>query len=475
MNTQNSPIPFDIGALHFVGIGGIGMSGIAEILHNLGYIVRGSDMQEGGNVQRLRSLGIDVLIGHKRENITGDVAVVVKSTAVGEDNPEIVAARQARIPVIRRSEMLAELTRLKATIAVAGSHGKTTTTSMIATIMAHAGMDPTVINGGIINSLSTNAYLGRGDWLVAEADESDGTFVRIPARVGVITNLDPEHLDYWGDFAALKEAFERFIHQLPFYGFVVACVDDGDVASLITPIRDRRIITYSVSGNPADYSAFNLRYEVDGTMFDITAGGQELRDIRLPMPGKHNVANALGAVIVARELGIDDGAIADALAQFSGVKRRFSLLGEVNGVAIVDDYGHHPVEIKATIAAARALQMQKHPEARVIAVFQAHRYTRLAALYDDFIKALSAADGVIVTDIYSAGEKVIDGISRAQFADDLSHACANVWECDTSGDVGAAAAELRAALSEHARAGDMAIFMGAGNISQMAGEVASPG
>src|SRR5713226_2354079 len=350
-------LPRDIGPIHFVGIGGIGMSGIAEVLSNLGYSVRGSDIAESANVARLRKMGIAVAVGHEAENVEG-AAVVVVSSAIRRDNPELAAAREARLPVVRRAEMLAELMRLKTCIAIAGTHGKTTTTSLVAALLDAAHFDPTVINGGIINAYGTNARIGAGDWMVVESDESDGSFLRLPATIAIVTNVDPEHLDHYGTFDALRDAFVRFVENIPFYGFAVLCVDHPEVQALIPRVADRRLITYGL-GNNADVRAINLKLDRTGADFDVqienraTNQSRVIVDLRLPMFGQHNVQNALAAIAVAQEMGLPDETIRRALAGFAGVKRRFTKTGEAHGITVIDDYGHHPVEIAAVLRAAR--------------------------------------------------------------------------------------------------------------------------
>src|SRR5438552_4086630 len=404
-------LPGSIGPLHFVGIGGIGMSGIAEILHNLGYRVQGSDLAEGANTRRLSALGIPVAIGHRAENLDA-AEVVVISSAVKPDNAEIVAGRARRLPVVRRAEMLAELMRLKWSIAIAGTHGKPTTTSIIGALLETAGLDPTVINGGIINAYGTNTRLGAGDWMAVEADESDGTFTRLPATVAVVTNIDPEHLDFYGDFAALQQAFETFVGNIPFYGFAVMCIDHPVVQGMVAKLAERRILTYGLSPQ-ADIRAVNIRLGGDGSHFDVVVTDRTSREERtipklfLPMFGDHNVQNSLTAVAVAEELGLGDDVVRATLRNFRGVRRRFTKTGEWNGVSIIDDYGHHPVEIAAVLKAARAIV-----GGRVVAVVQPHRYTRLANLFDDFCTCFNAADLVLVADVYPAGEAPIEGASR---------------------------------------------------------------
>src|SRR5512132_465040 len=404
-------LPREIGPIHFVGIGGIGMSGIAEVLVNLGYTVQGSDASESGNVARLREKGVKVSVGHKAENVDG-ADVVVVSTAIKRDNPELMAARAQRIPVVRRAEMLAELMRLKSCVAIAGTHGKTTTTTMVATLLDAGGLDPTVINGGIINAYGSNARLGAGDWMVVEADESDGTFLKLPSDVVIVTNIDPEHLDHFKTFDAIQDAFRNFVENVPFYGFAVMCTDHPVVQTLVGKIEDRRIITYGE--NPqADVRLVGLKHADGGSQFSVAFRDRsgnavhEIAGLSLPMPGKHNALNATSAIAVARELGVSDEQIRKGIAAFGGVKRRFTRTGDWNGVVIFDDYGHHPVEIAATLKAAR-----ESTKAAVIAVMQPHRYTRLSALFEPFSTCFNDADAVIVANVYPAGEPPIEGADR---------------------------------------------------------------
>lgn len=454
-------LPLSIGVIHFVGIGGIGMSGIAEVLLNLGYQVQGSDVAENANVKRLNGLGIPVSIGHRAENL-GDAEVVVVSSAIKLDNPEMTTARARLIPVVRRAEMLAELMRLKWAIAVGGTHGKTTTTSMIGALLDTARFDPTVINGGVINAYGTNARLGGGDWMVVEADESDGTFVKLPATVAVVTNMDPEHLEFYGSFDALRRAFDHFVENIPFYGFAALCVDHPEVQAMIPRVSDRKIITYGMSPQ-ADVRASNVEGGPDGMTFDVTiadrTGGGErvLVGMRLPMPGTHNVQNALAAVIVGVELGINDEVIRRALAEFSGVKRRFTRVGDGGGVTVIDDYAHHPVEIAAVLKAARQTTLRN-----VIAVFQPHRYSRLQALFEDFCGCFNNADVVIVSDVYAAGEPPMDGVHRDAVIDGL-RARGHRQVIALSNP-----AELAATVAAIAAPGDMVICLGAGTITNWA-------
>jgi UDP-N-acetylmuramate--alanine ligase len=454
-------LPLDIGTIHFVGIGGIGMSGIAEVMHNLSYRVQGSDVADSANVRRLRERGIVVKIGHDESNVA-DVAVVVISSAVKADNPEVRAARERFIPVVRRAEMLAELMRLKWSIAVGGSHGKTTTTSMMAALLDTAGYDPTVINGGIINAYGTNARLGGGDWMVVEADESDGTFVKLPATIAVVTNLDREHMDFYGDFDAQRTAFKAFVENIPFYGLAVLCIDHPEVQALIGRISDRRIVTYGMSPQ-ADVRAVAIELSADGARFTAIVrdrhGGAdvEIAGLRLPMFGEHNVQNALAAIAVGWEMGIAPEAIREALAGFSGVKRRFTKVGEAAGVTVIDDYAHHPVEIAAVLAAARNVCRR-----RIVAVMQPHRYTRLHDLFDDFCGCFHNADTVIVSDVYPAGEAPIPGVDRESFVSGLRrHGHRHVVSLENP-------ESLPELVGELVQPGDYVVCLGAGNITAWA-------
>lgn len=451
-------MPLGVGLLHFVGIGGIGMSGIAEVLHNLGYKVQGSDVADSPYIERLRGLGIPVVIGHEAENVK-DASVVVVSSAIKGDNPEMLAARDARIPVVKRAEMLAELMRLKMCVAIAGTHGKTTTTALMAAVFEAAGLQPTVINGGIINARGTNAYLGSGEWMVVEADESDGTFTRLPATIGVITNIDPEHLDHYGSFDAAKAAFQTFVTNLPFYGFAVACIDHPEVQALVSRIADRRIVTYGFSPQ-ADVRAVNLTADGTHQMFDVQLRGRTLEGVKLSMHGIHNVSNALAAVAVGLELGMKDEALKKALLGFEGVKRRFTKTGEAKGITVIDDYGHHPVEIAATLKAARIQQDARG--GKVIAVVQPHRYTRLRDLMQEFCTSMNDADVVIITDVYTAGEPPIEGVNADALVSGLKRA----------GHKHAVKLPTEEALAntvlEHAASGDMVVCLGAGSITKWA-------
>ncbi len=454
-------LPREIGPIHFVGIGGIGMSGIAEVLCNLGYTVQGSDASENANVARLRDKGIKVAVGHNADNVTG-ADVLVVSTAIKRDNPELVAARGLRIPVVRRAEMLAELMRLKSCIAIAGTHGKTTTTSMVATLLDAGNLDPTVINGGIINAYGTNARLGAGDWMVVEADESDGTFLKLPADVAIVTNVDPEHLDHFKTFEAVQDAFRSFVESVPFYGFAVMCIDHPVVQALVGKIEDRRIITYGE--NPqADVRLAGLEPFAGGSKFKVefrnrtTDAAHEIAELMLPMPGRHNALNATAAIAVAHEIGLSDDAIRKALAGFGGVKRRFTKTGEWNGVTIIDDYGHHPVEIAAVLKAAR-----DSTKGKVIAVVQPHRYTRLQSLFEEFCTCFNDADTVIVADVYPAGEAPIPGVDRDAFVLGLrAHGHREVIPLP-------GADSLAPLLRDIAKPDDFVVCLGAGNITQWA-------
>ncbi|MFS8045663.1 UDP-N-acetylmuramate--L-alanine ligase [Rhizobium sp. BR 314] len=454
-------LPKAIGLVHFIGIGGIGMSGIAEVLHNLGHRVQGSDQSESANVQRLRDKGIPVHIGHKAENL-GDAEVVVVSTAIKKSNPELVAAREKLLPVVRRAEMLAELMRFRNAIAIGGTHGKTTTTSLVATLLEAGGLDPTVINGGIINAYGTNARMGEGEWMVVEADESDGTFLKLPADVAVVTNIDPEHLDHYGNFDAVRAAFRQFVENVPFYGFGVMCIDHPEVQALVGRIEDRKVITYGE--NPqADVRFMNVRIDGTRSLFDVeirrrrTGKVIHIKDLVMPMPGRHNISNATAAVAVANRLGISSDAIAKGLASFGGVKRRFTLTGEWNGVKVFDDYGHHPVEIKAVLKAAR-----EACKGRVIAVHQPHRYTRLSSLFEEFAACFNDADSIFLAPVYAAGEDPIEGADSQTLVSRIKaggHRDARYLPSQE---------DLAAMVAEIARPGDFVVLLGAGSITYWA-------
>jgi len=452
-------VPFDTGPIHFVGIGGIGMSGIAEVMLNLCYQVQGSDMRENPNVARLRDLGATIFIGQKSEQVHG-VAAIVMSSAIKPDNPELVEARARSIPVVRRAEMLAELMRLKWAVAVGGTHGKTTTTTMIAALLEGGGLDPTVINGGIINAYGSNAKLGLGDWMVVEADESDGSFLKLLPTVAVVTNIDPEHMEHYGEFDTLRVAFDSFVQNLPFYGFAVLCIDHPEVQALVSRITDRRVLTYGF--NPqADIRAENLQLETAGSRFDVVFrsidGVEERWDgLFLPMAGKHNVQNVLSAVTVARELGLTEDEVRVGLESFGGVKRRFTHVGDWNGVTLIDDYGHHPVEIAAVLQAARQVS-----RGRVHAVVQPHRFTRLSDLFEDFSTCFNDADYVYVTDVYAAGEAPIAGVDGPALVDSLiSHGHRNAESVTRE--------SLASCLKPKLEPGDLVVCLGAGDITYWA-------
>ncbi|MDM7927413.1 UDP-N-acetylmuramate--L-alanine ligase [Blastomonas fulva] len=454
----------DIGTIHFIGIGGIGMSGIAEVMHNLGYKVQGSDIAEGYVIEGLRKRGIKVMIGHKAENL-GDAAVVVTSTAIKRGNPEVDLALETRVPVVRRAEMLAELMRLKSTVAVAGTHGKTTTTSMIAAMLDAGGIDPTVINGGIINSYGSNARLGASEWMVVEADESDGSFLRLDGTIAVVTNIDPEHLDHYGSFDAVKDAFVEFVQNVPFYGAAILCLDHPEVQAILPRVKDRRIVTYGFSAQ-ADIRGDNVVSIPGGNRFDVTVrerdgSTRQISGIEMPMPGRHNVQNAIAAIAVGLQMGMQDSDIITGFAQFGGVKRRFTNVGNVDGITIIDDYGHHPVEIRAVLAAAR-----EGVQNRIIAVVQPHRYSRLGDLMDEFQQAFNDADIVYVAPVYAAGEDPVEGVSAEALASGLK-ARGHRQARTISGPE-----ELADLLAAEAQDGDMVICLGAGDITKWAAGLA---
>jgi UDP-N-acetylmuramate--alanine ligase len=455
----------DIGTIHFIGIGGIGMSGIAEVMHNMGYKVQGTDIAEGYVVEGLRKRGIPVMIGHDAANL-GDATVVVTSTAVSrKTNPEVEAAYERRIPVVRRAEMLAELMRLKRTVAVAGTHGKTTTTSMIAAMLDAGGIDPTVINGGIINQYGSNARLGDSEWMVVEADESDGSFLRLDGTIAVVTNIDPEHLDHYGDFDRAKAAYIEFIENVPFYGVAILCLDHPEVQAIIPRIRDRRIMTYGFAAQ-ADIRAENVTSFPGGNRFDVVVRSRDgsqrtITGISLPMPGRHNVQNALSAIAVGLEMGMNDADVAQGFAKFGGVKRRFTKVGEVDGITIIDDYGHHPVEIRAVLSAAR-----EGATGRVIAVCQPHRYSRLGNLMEDFATAFNDADMVYISPVYAAGEAPVEGVSASDLVGKIKrrghYSAAEI----------ASSEALTKELAEKAKPNDIVVCLGAGDITKWAAGLA---
>ncbi|MDR0809038.1 MAG: UDP-N-acetylmuramate--L-alanine ligase [Gemmobacter sp.] len=461
-------LPLELGPIHFVGIGGIGMSGIAEVLMTLGYRVQGSDAKASKITDRLVSLGAQFFEGQRAGNI-GEAAVVVISSAIKKGNPELEEARRRKLPVVRRAEMLAELMRLRSNIAIAGTHGKTTTTTMVATLLDKGGFDPTVINGGVIHAYGSNARAGAGEWMVVEADESDGSFNRLPATIAIVTNIDPEHMEHWGSFDALRKGFYDFVSNIPFYGVAVCCTDHAEVQALVGRVTDRRVVSFGFNAQ-ADVRAVNLRFANGKAHFDILlqneAEGSKIEGCTLPMPGDHNVSNALSAVAVARHLGMSKDKIRAALAQFAGVNRRFTRVGEVNGVTIIDDYGHHPVEIAAVLKAARQA-IAGNDGGRVIAVHQPHRYTRLSSLFDDFCTCFNEADVVGIAEVYAAGEEPIPGASRDDLVAGLiahghRHARAVTGESD-----------LARLFREHTRPGDIFVCLGAGTISGWANALPS--
>ncbi len=461
LGMNRRPVPFAIGPVHFIGIGGIGMSGIAEIMLRIGYTVQGSDSKASANTERLAKLGAKIFVGHDPAHVEGASAIVY-STAVKADNPEMVAGRAKRLPLVRRAEMLAELMRLQFSVGVAGTHGKTTTTSMVAALLDAGGLDPTVVNGGIINAYGTNAKVGEGDWIVVEADESDGSFLKLKSTVGIITNIDAEHLDHWGDFEAVKKGFRDFVENIPFYGFAAVCLDHPEVQALVAAVENRRLVTYGT--NPqAEVRVLNITQSPEGSGFDIAVtphDGPPLRfdGLKLPMTGHHNVLNAAAAVAVARELGVGEEAIRAGLGSFGGVKRRFTTVGMWNGVRIVDDYGHHPVEITAVLKAARSVA----GDGKVIAVVQPHRYTRLRDLMAEFSSGFNDADTVIVADVYSAGEAPIEGIDKAGLAEGLRrYGHRRVIPLDGP-------QALAGIVAQEAVAGDVVVLLGAGDITSWA-------
>ena len=458
MNAAATKLPLELGAIHFVGIGGIGMSGIAEVLLNHGYIVQGSDLKASKITRRLEKLGATVFVGQRPENLE-NAEVVVISSAIKPGNAELDAARAQGLPVVRRAEMLAELMRLKSNIAVGGTHGKTTTTTLVATLLDAGGMDPTVINGGIIHAYDSNARMGQGEWMVVEADESDGTFNRLPATIAIVTNIDPEHMEHWGSIENLRRGFLDFVSNIPFYGLAVCCTDHAEVQALVGKITDRRVVTFGFNAQ-ADVRAENLTYENGTAHFDIDlqSEGRVIENCTLPMPGDHNVSNALAAVAVARHLGMKTQEIRAALAGFAGVNRRFTKVAEINGVTIIDDYGHHPVEIAAVLKAAR----QYAPEGRVIAVHQPHRYSRLSSLFEDFCACFNEADIVGISEVFAAGEAPIEGASRDDLVKGLiAHGHRDARAIESEDD-------LAGLVQNEAEPGDIVVCLGAGTISAWA-------
>ena len=458
MNTATK-LPQALGPIHFVGIGGIGMSGIAEVLVEHGYTVQGSDLKASKITKRLEALGATVFVGQRAENLEG-VEVVVISSAIKPGNPELDAARLAGLPVVRRAEMLAELMRLKSNIAVAGTHGKTTTTTMVAALLDEGGIDPTVINGGIIHAYYSNARMGSGEWMVVEADESDGTFNRLPATIAIVTNIDPEHMEHWGTIENLRAGFDDFVSNIPFYGLAVCCTDHPEVQALVGRITDRRVMTFGFNAQ-ADVRAMNLTFEAGVAHFDIhiQAEDEVIKDCTLPMPGDHNVSNALAGVAVGRHLGMTLEQIKQGLAAFKGVNRRFTKVGEWKGIPIIDDYGHHPVEIAAVLRAAR---QSVGDGGRVIAVHQPHRFSRLHTLFDDFCSCFNDADVVGIGEVFAAGEDPIEGAGRDDLVAGLIRHGHRHARAVTSED------DLERLVREQAREGDIIICLGAGTISAWA-------
>ena len=455
-------LPTEMGPIHFVGIGGIGMSGIAEVLIEAGYTIQGSDLKRSKITDRLEEKGATIFEGQRAENLEG-AEVIVISSAIKKGNPELDEARRMGLPVVRRAEMLAELMRLRSNVAVAGTHGKTTTTTMVAALLDAGGIDPTVINGGIIHAYGSNARVGAGEWMVVEADESDGTFNRLPATIAIVTNIDPEHMEHWGTIENLRQGFTDFVSNIPFYGLAVLCTDHPEVQALVGRVTDRRVVTFGFNAQ-ADVRAVNLRYEKGVAHFDIalSAEGILIEGCTLPMPGDHNVSNALAAVAVARHLGMKGSEIREALANFKGVNRRFTRVGEVGGVTIIDDYGHHPVEIAAVLKAAR-----QATEGRVIAVHQPHRYSRLSSLFEDFCSCFNDADVVGIAEVYAAGEEPIEGASRDDLVAGLIRHGHRHARAVTSED------DLERLVREQARPGDMVVCLGAGTISAWANNLPS--
>lgn len=465
-NYLKNSIPINVGTIYFVGIGGIGMSGIAEVLKSLGYVIKGSDVSCSSNVERLVNLGIPVNIGQKSENIK-DVAVVVRSSAIKSSNPEIVEARKQRIPVIKRAEMLAELMRFKTSIAIAGTHGKTTTTSLMASLFEADQQNPTVINGGIINAYGTNAKMGESPWMIAEADESDGTFLKLPATIAVVTNIDAEHMEHYGTFENLYESFRTFVENIPFYGFAVMCKDHDVVSKLIDEVIDRKIISYGFSEN-SDVRASNVRPLSDklGSRFDVeisdrlTCGKKTIKNVSLAIPGMHNVLNSLSVIATGIQLGFNEESILKGLGDFQGVKRRFTLAGKVNDISIIDDYAHHPKEIKVTLKTAKSVANKKN--GKVIAIVQPHRYSRLKNLFEDFVNCLADADHIIITDVYEAGEKFIEGFDSDTYAK-------RVIETGKKNVIRLSEEDhLPNIINNISNPNDLIVFMGAGSITHWA-------
>ena len=457
MTSVKTKLPVGLRAIHFIGIGGIGMSGIAEVLLSLGYNIQGSDTKTTEITQRLSRIGAKVFIGHDTTNLEG-AEVIVISSAIKSNNIELKEAYIRSLPVVSRAEMLAELMRLKSNIAVSGTHGKTTTTTMISAVLDKGGLDPTVINGGIIHAYGSNARMGQGEWMVVEADESDGTFTRLPATIAVVTNIDPEHLDHWGNFENLKEGFLSFITNIPFYGVVICCIDNPEVRNLVIKIKNKRVISYGFHKD-ADIRAVKLNYEQGNSTFDIIFKNKEIlvQGFKLPMPGDHNISNSLAAVAVAHHLSMPIETVKEAIEGFKGVNRRFTELGTFNGIKIIDDYVHHPVEISAVLQAARQITVGK-----VIAIHQPHRYTRMRDLFESFCTCFENADHILITEIFSAGEEAIDGISQGSLVCriiDQGHK--NVHSIVGFND-------CKDLIISIAQEGDVIIFLGAGSISSWA-------
>ncbi len=456
--------------IHFCGIGGIGMSGIAEILHNLGFTIQGSDLSENGNTTRLRDLGVKIYLSQQASNLD-KISLFVKSTAIAKDNPEFIEAVNKKIPIITRTEMLAELMRLKTSIAISGTHGKTTTTSLIAEIFENAGFNPTVINGGIINNRGTNAYLGEGEYLIAEADESDETFVKIPSTIGVITNIDPEHLDHYQTFDNLKLAFEKFISNLPFYGFGVLCLDHPETLKLANQIKNRKVLTYSIKSPDADIYAYNIRKQGLDTFFDVkisdkvNSSYKEVKNIKFPVAGEHNISNSLAGIAIASELDIAMDTVRNSFENFKGVKRRFTVTGQHDGYTIIDDYAHHPVEIVATLNTARDV-INANKKGKIVAFFQPHRYSRTKNLLNDFLKCFKEADIVYIADIYAASESPIANINKETLVNAMK-------QSNTHKDprILNSPDDIPAIVKEIANDGDLLLFMGAGSITNWANKL----
>ena len=465
-NSLTKILPLDIGIIHFIGIGGIGMSAIAQILHNLGYQIQGSDISQNYVVKQLEGMGIKVFVGHDKDNVE-QASIVVKSTIIKDDNIEVMRAKELGVPIVKRSEMLAELMRFKHSISISGTHGKTTTTSLIAELFEVAGEDPTVINGGIINRKGSNAYLGKSDFLIAEADESDGTFIRVPSYIAVITNIDPEHLDYYGTFENAKKAFRAFIENLPFYGFGILCFDHPVVREIASTIMDRKIISYGISYQDADFVAHNIEINEEGSIFDVKLSERYIKQhelqydsisgLELGIHGEHNISNALAAVAIGVQMNFDKDLIKRAFKDFKGVKRRFTKVGVVRDILIIDDYAHHPTEIKATLATAK--QIAQRRAGKVIAVAQPHKYSRLRDLMEEFAASFGDADHVIISDVYPAGETSIEGISSEVLINKIKGS--NVRKLDK-------VENLAVMINDVAKANDIVVLLGAGDITKWA-------